>query len=276
MGKTKDIRASVEAELGFDPLVDSGDIRIMNMGGDVTLAGTVPSYPQYLEAAAAARRVDGVSGVHNNLMVVIPESDYRDDIQLITAANNALTQNVTVPDGVEATALDGDLTLIGTVSYISQRAAAEPAVAGLAGVRNVINDIEVSYVMDPVNVDVNVQQALERSALVPDGSDVTSDTKDGIITLTGHVRTWAEHDAVIGAAWMARRVIQVCGDGSGVRDEDRMTGWRFCVVPDRGGQCEDPRQDAGEDALVCAAPCRSRSSWPLRVWLTDSMTWRSG
>ena len=32
MGKTKDIRASVEAELGFDPLVDSGDIRIMNMG----------------------------------------------------------------------------------------------------------------------------------------------------------------------------------------------------------------------------------------------------
>ena len=57
--------------------------------------------------------------------------------------------------------------LIGTVSYISQRAAAEAAVAGLAGVRNVINDIEVSYVMDPANVDVNVQQALERSALVP-------------------------------------------------------------------------------------------------------------
>ena len=62
-------------------------------------------------------------------MVVIPDSDYRDDIQLITAANNALTQNVTVPDGVEATALDGDLTLIGTVSYISQRAAAEAAIA---------------------------------------------------------------------------------------------------------------------------------------------------
>jgi osmotically-inducible protein OsmY len=32
---------------------------------------------------------------------------------------------------------------------------------------------------------------------------VASDTKDGIITLTGHVRTWAEHDAVVGAAWMA-------------------------------------------------------------------------
>ena len=87
----------------------------------------------------------------------------------------------------------------------------------MAGVRNVINDIEVSYVMDPVNVDVNVQQALERSALVPDGSDVTSDTKDGIITLTGHVRTWAEHDAVIGAAWMALGAVEI-------RDDLQVTG----------------------------------------------------
>jgi osmotically-inducible protein OsmY len=44
---------------------------------------------------------------------------------------------------------------------------------------------------------LHVQQALDRAALVPDGSDVTADTKDGIITLTGHVRTWAEHDAVV-------------------------------------------------------------------------------
>jgi osmotically-inducible protein OsmY len=217
MGKTKDVRAAVEAELGFDPLVDSGDIKVMNVAGDVTLAGTVPSYPQYLEAAAAARRVDGVSGVHNNLMVVIPGNVYRDDIQLITAANNALNENVTVPDGVEATALDGDITLMGTVTYISERAAAEAAVAGLAGVRNVINDIDVSYTIDPVDVDVNVHQALERSALVPDGSDVTSDTKDGIITLTGHVRTWAEHDAVVGTAWMALGAIEI-------RDQLEVTG----------------------------------------------------
>lgn len=37
MGKTKDVRAAVEAELGFDPLVNSADIKVMNLGGDVTL-----------------------------------------------------------------------------------------------------------------------------------------------------------------------------------------------------------------------------------------------
>jgi osmotically-inducible protein OsmY len=107
-----------------------------------------------------------VTGVHNNLMVVLPERDYRDDIKLATAANNALA---------------------------------------------------ASYALDPVEVDRHVQQALDRAALVPDDSDVTANTKDGIITLTGHVRTWAEHDAVIGAALMARGVTDI-------RDELQVTG----------------------------------------------------
>jgi len=217
VGRTKDVRAAVEAELGFDPRVDSAGISVVNVGGDVNLTGTVPSYPQYLEAAAAARRVAGVTGVHNNLEVVLPESDWRDDVKLATAANNALAGNVTVPDSVEAIADDGNITLTGTVSYGTERAAAEAAVAGLAGVRNVRNHIDISYVIDPVDVVLHVQQALDRSALVPDGSDVTADTKDGIITLTGHVRTWAEHDAVLDAAWMAIGVIDV-------RDDLQVTG----------------------------------------------------
>ena len=217
VGKTKDVRAAVEAELGFDPLVDSADITVVNIGGNVNLTGTVPSYPQYLEAAAAARRVDGVATVDNNLEVALPDGDFRDDAKLTTAANNALAANVTVPDGAEATAQDGNIILTGTVSYAAERAAAETAVSGLVGVRNVRNDIDISYTLDPVDVDLHVQQALDRSALVPDGSDVTAETKDGIITLTGHVRTWAEHDAVVGAAMMAVGVIDV-------RDNLEVTG----------------------------------------------------
>ena len=209
MSKTKDVRAAVEKELSFDPMVDSGDIAVMNINGDVTLTGTVPSYPQYLAAAAGARRVVGVTGVHNHLEVVLPDSSYRDDVKLATAANNALTQNVTVPDGVEATAEDGTITLTGIASYGTERAAAEATVAGLVGVRNVYDDIDIAYAADPVDVDLHVQEALDRSALVADGSDVKTDTKDGTITLTGHVRTWAEHDAVVGAAQMAVGVIDV-------------------------------------------------------------------
>jgi len=41
------------------------------------------------------------------------------------AASNALTLNITVPDGVQATARDGNLTLTGLVEFGGQREAAE-------------------------------------------------------------------------------------------------------------------------------------------------------
>ena len=212
MTRTKDIREAVESELAFDPRVDTVDVTVRNLNGEVALNGTVRSYPQYLEAAAAAQRVAGVTSVLNHLQVVLPPEDYRDDSMLTTAANNALALNVTVPDGVEATANDGNLTLTGTVGYGSERAAAEQAVAGLVGVRNVRDDIEIGYDADPVDIDLHVQEALDRSALVPDDSDVEVNTSGNVVKLTGHVRTWAEHDAVVGAAWMATGVIDVRDD----------------------------------------------------------------
>src|SRR6266568_4260616 len=157
MGKTKDIRETVEAELTFDPLVDPANITVVNMNGDVAL-------------------------------------------------------NVTVPDGVEATAADGNLRLTGTVTYGAQRAAAESAVAGLTGVRGIRDDIEISYDADPVDVSFLVQEALDRYALVPDDSDVAVGTMGNTVTLNGSVRTWAEHDAVIDAAWRATGVYDVRDD----------------------------------------------------------------
>jgi osmotically-inducible protein OsmY len=53
--------------------------------------------------------------------------------------------------------------------------------------------------------------------VLPISRDVSADTKDNIITLTGHVRTWAEPDAVVDAAWMAIGVIDV-------RDHLHVTG----------------------------------------------------
>jgi len=217
MGTTKDIREAVNAELKFDPLVDDADIHVVNVSGDVALNGTVPSYPQYLEAAAAAQRVGGVKNVHNHLQVVLPDADARDDAMLTTVANNALVLDVSVPDGVEATAQDGNLTLTGVVKYGRQRQAAELAVSGLTGVRNVMDDIDLSYDADPDDVTVLVQNALDRNALIADDSDVSVDAAGNTVTLSGHVRTHAEHDAVVSAAWMAGGVFKV-------RDELNITG----------------------------------------------------
>ena len=93
--------------------------------------------------------------------------------------------------------------------YGYQRSAAEAAVAALTGARNVRDDIEISCTADPMEVIIAVHDALDRNALIPDDSDVKAATEGNSVTLTGHVRTWAEHDAVLDAAWMTPAVYNV-------------------------------------------------------------------
>ena len=139
----RDIRAEVHEELVTDPRIDADDIVVEIFNDEVLLNGTVPSQTQCSEATVAARRVAGVTVVHNLLAVALPSRDYGDDTALAQLANEALAANRAVPDGVRATAREGDIFLTGTVSYSAQRSAAEDAVAGVAGVLSIINQIKV-------------------------------------------------------------------------------------------------------------------------------------
>lgn len=150
MSKANDIGAAVIDDLTFDPDVDASHITVENRDGEVVLAGSVPSYPQYLEAAAVARRVEGAKDVHNHLEVALPPDDHRDDSRLTVMANDALTLDRSVAVGVEATAKNGDVTLTGAVRGGAERAAAEALIAGLTGVRGVTNDIQVRADADPL------------------------------------------------------------------------------------------------------------------------------
>jgi osmotically-inducible protein OsmY len=143
MGASRDVRAAVFEELRVDPLIDTGDIEVKVFGGDVSLNGTVPSQAQRSEAAVAARRAGGVTTVHNLLDVALPSEDWGDDAVLAQVVNQALAADAAVPEGIKASARDGNVVLTGLVSSSSQRAAAEEAAAGCGGVLGVINKIVV-------------------------------------------------------------------------------------------------------------------------------------
>jgi osmotically-inducible protein OsmY len=218
MGKTTDIREAVAHELAGDRLVEAAAVTVRNFKGDVTLQGEVPSYPQYLEAAQAAWRVPGVTSVRNHLEVALPPESYRDDAMLTTAANNALGASVTAPEGVEAIADDGNLTLTGTVNYRGQRAAAEATVRGLTGVRNVKDEIHIVFDVDPADVNDLVQKALDGHRLPSDNSQVAANvTAENVVVLIGNVRTKEQRDAVVGAARLGHGVVVVV-------DELQITG----------------------------------------------------
>lgn len=218
MGKHDDLREMVIAELNYDPKLDASGITVETLrNGTVWLNGTVTTYPQFREAATAAQRVAGVRTVHNHVEVVLVPGAFRDDAQLTTAANDALAMDVTVPDTIEAWAKNGKITLTGSALHAAQRLAAVDRVRGLTGVSNVFDDVRISDPQTLEDVVQRITEALDRSALVPDDSDVEVGLADSTVTLLGSVTTWAEHDAVVGAAWMASGV-------KDVRDQLTVTG----------------------------------------------------
>ena len=149
--------------------------------------------------------------MHNHLEVVLPSGDYRDDAMLTTVANNRCsTLNISVPNSVEATAENGNLTLTGTVSYGAERDRGRGrAVAGLTGVRNLSDDIMIRQRRQPGRR--HRERAGRPGPLCADPRRQRRDGghRRGLLILSGHVRTWAEHDAVVDAAWMAVGVYDV-------------------------------------------------------------------
>ena len=81
---------------------------------------------------------------------------------------------------------------------------AATAAQWVSGVKNVHNHLEVMLPegdyrdhANPADVTLLVQDTLDRNVLILDDSDVAVGTCGNTVTLTGHVRTWAEHDAAV-------------------------------------------------------------------------------
>jgi osmotically-inducible protein OsmY len=168
--------------------------------GVVTLTGVVTSYAKKLAAQEAAHRVMGVLDVANDIRVRIPGSLGRTDTEIAQAVRNTLEWDVLVPDThITSTVADGWVTLEGDVNRLREREDAERAVRRLLGVHGVHNKIVVrppkatSERMREV-----IEDALERSA-AHEVKRIQVQVSDGVVTLTGRVRSYAEKRAVMGA-----------------------------------------------------------------------------
>ncbi|MCL6431551.1 MAG: BON domain-containing protein [Anaerolineae bacterium] len=211
MREDEAIRDDVIAELESDPeITDAARIGVSVHNGVVTLTGSVSSYPQRLAAEKAARRVDGVKAVANDVEVRLPTAGIRSDTDIAEAAVNALRWDVQVPDErIQVTVHEGWVTLEGDVDYWYQKQAAERDVRSLQGVKGVINNIRVMAPrISPAEVKSKIEQAFERSAEL-DARRINVETYDGKLVLTGKVRSLAEKEEAEAVAWSTRGVSEV-------------------------------------------------------------------
>jgi osmotically-inducible protein OsmY len=213
MKSDSQIQQEVLRELKWDTRVEETEVGVTVERGIVTLTGTLPSYGKKLAAQEAAHRVFGVLDVANDIEVRLPGSTGRTDAEIAQAVRNALEWDVWINEKqISSTVASGFVTLEGVVEVLRERDDAERVIRRLAGVRGVINKIQVKPVK-PAKIKAEkvreaIEQALERRA-DREARHIKVEVHDGQVKLSGPVRSWAEKRAIVGTVSHAPGVLAV-------------------------------------------------------------------
>lgn len=203
-----DLHREVLEALEFEPKVPAGDIGIAVDSGVVTLSGTVHSFAAKWATEEATRRVKGVRGIANEIQVDLPGMHRQDDADIAKTAVMLLKWDAFLPETIQVSVQDGNVTLYGTVTHHYQKHDAQEALGRLVGVRSITNNIEVRSGVEPEEIARKIKARFQRAAGF-DAKKVIVDAKDGNVILSGKVSSLAERDEALSAAWSVPGVYHV-------------------------------------------------------------------
>jgi osmotically-inducible protein OsmY len=204
----RELADEISAELSYDPSVVGADkVDVSTAEGVVTLEGEVESLAQRWAIERAVRRVTGVRGVNNDLVVLPPKNLSRTDDEIADAVETVLAWNATIPAGIDSSVAEGCVTIKGTVGFRFQRQAAEDAVRQLIGVRGLHNELVVATTEAAQDIKTAIGAAIRRRVDHPVEIEVAFD--DGTVTLRGTVHSSSERREAEESARLAMGVRKV-------------------------------------------------------------------
>ncbi len=203
------LQKDVLAELEWEPSVDHADIGVSVVDGVVSLNGFVKNFAEKVAAERAARRVEGVRAIAEELHVRFASDPKTADHEIARRILDMFAWNVSIPENQITVKVErGWVALEGKVQWHFQSEAAKKAVAEISGVTGVSNHILVAERPATSDIERRIMDAFRRQAGL-DAQGVTVSLAGGTVRLDGNVRTWHERQVAEDAAWAAPGVTRV-------------------------------------------------------------------
>ena len=187
------LELAVENELLSDEAIDCHGMDVTVSEGVVTLSGRINSLRGRQRATEATKLLRGVRSVINQMVLLPPQ---RKDDLLTLDVEHALTQNsATESYQIIAAVKDGIAHLGGTVDSHAERRLAEFVTAGVAGIVEVDNriDVEPKQHRPDKELAADIRELIAASPMLED-TTVDVVVSEGTAVLNGVVGTLAERD----------------------------------------------------------------------------------
>jgi len=216
----RQIREDVRAALIRNSIIDTKDITVFVDDRVVTLSGVVSNWVEEQEALDVAQFTSGVVSVVDQLEISSTAFDEVTTRAIREQVREQLEWDVRVDDGnISIAVSDGVVTLSGTVSSAAARSAAVASAWNVAGVRDVVDRLEVATETQP-ELDTALARVVENSLSLDPDIDIDNlrvVEEDGVVELYGSVDK----------AWMVDEAVNTAENTIGVRDVEN----NLVVVP---------------------------------------------
>jgi len=200
MKTNEELQRDVQNAIKWEPQLHAAEIGVTAKDGVVTLMGTVDAYYKKIEAENAAKNVDGVKAVVEEIEIKY-SSNAKSDEDIANDVLKALIDNWNVPhEKIQVKVEKGWVTLEGQVTWNYQKEAANKSVGHLTGVKGVTNRIKIkSEVQDEIEKKNIVRALASNWTLHSENIFIKVDgTK---VTLTGAVSSLFQKDLAEKIVW---------------------------------------------------------------------------
>jgi osmotically-inducible protein OsmY len=209
MNSDASIRTNIEAELEFEPSVDSSGIGVAVTAGVVTLTGHVDSYASKMAAERAVARVRGVRALAEEIEVRLAVNAQHDDDEIARRAANVISWSTRIaPDSVHVKVEKGWVTLTGELDWQYQKNAVAELIRNLSGVVGESNHIRIRPHLESQDVVQSLAKAFHRHAKL-ESAAINVMVDGGKVTLSGNVSAWNDRRLAEDAAWAMQNVTEV-------------------------------------------------------------------